>query len=303
MSELDQLITEQRLAASTDLDRMETEAILRLMNREDARVAEAVAAEVPRIARAVEAIAVRLRAGGRLIYVGAGSSGRAALLDATECPPTFGIAPELVQCLLAGGTTAAWQTAEGAEDEADLGVRELAARAQPADAVVGIAASGRTPYTLAALLEARRIGCFTVALACNRSSPLAAAADMAIETLVGPEVILGSTRLKCGTAHKLVLNMISTTVMIRLGKVYSNLMVDMHSTNHKLQERSRRMIRLATGASAAEADAALAAADGQVKVALLMVLAGVDRARAEAALAAAQGHVRPALQQLGAQPV
>lgn len=292
---LGHLATEGRLDASLGIDELPTLEALRLMNEEDAKVAPAVGQVLPAVALAVERIAERLREGGRLFYVGAGTSGRLGVLDASECPPTFGVAPEMVQGIIAGGSHAVASPNERAEDDPEQGAAEIQARVAPGDAVVGIAASGRTPYTVAAVDEARRMGCFTVGLSCNPGSPLGAAAEVEIAPVVGPEVIMGSTRLKAGTAQKLVLNMISTGVMMRLGKVYSNLMVDMVASNVKLEERARRMVMLAAAVSGEEAARALTEAEGSVKKAVVMLLAGVTASKAEAALTLADGHARRAI--------
>lgn len=270
--------------------------MVRLMNEEDARPALAVRAELPRIAAAIDGIAARMRAGGRLIYVGAGTSGRLGVLDAAECPPTFSTPPGLVVGLIAGGERALTHAVEGAEDDAAAGKADLLALDPgPLDSVVGIAASGGTPYVVAALAAARGLGAFTVSLACNRPSPLEAVADCAIAALVGPEIITGSTRLKAGTAQKLVLNMISTGVMIRLGKTYGNLMVDVQATNAKLRGRARRIVTLATGLAPAAAAELLAACDGEVKTAIVAQLGQVDPDEARRRLAGAGGMVRQAL--------
>lgn len=291
----DELTTEAR-SVYHDLDARTTEGILTAINAEDRRVAEAVGREIPSIAAAVEAIAPRLARGGRLFYVGAGTSGRLGVLDAAECPPTFGVPPDLVQGVIAGGEPALRASIEGAEDDREAGARELAERgAGRGDAVVGIAASGRTPYVLGAVAAARGAGAVTVGIACNPNSPLSRAVEIMICPVVGPEVLAGSTRMKAGTAQKLVLNMISTAVMIRLGKVYSNLMVDVQPKNKKLIARARRIIRLATGCSEAEADAAFAAAGGRSKLAIVMILTGRGVGEAEELLARANGFVRDAV--------
>lgn len=293
--DLSQLVTEGRLAESLHIDEVSVEEMLRIINQEDAKVAPAVGREIPVIARAVEGIAERLNAGGRLIYVGAGTSGRLGVLDASECPPTYGVPLDLVHGLIAGGMEAVFQTREDAEDDAALGAAEVRQAATAKDAVVGIAASGRTPYTMAAVEQARQMGCFTVALTCNPGSPLGALAEVEIAPVVGPEVVMGSTRMKAGTAQKLVLNMLSTGAMIRLGKVYSNLMVDMIASNEKLRVRARNIVMQATGAGADEATRALAEADHQTKVAIVMLLAGTSAAKAQAALTLADGRVRAAV--------
>lgn len=275
------------------LDRMSSADLLALMNAADAAVPAAVASALPDICQAVEAIISRLRVGGRLIYVGAGTSGRLAALDAAECPPTFGIAADTVQAVLAGGSAAMLHAAEGAEDDAAAGAAAMDSLAvSAADAVVGIAASATTPFTVAALREARRRGAFAVAVGCRPAGALYGEADLAIVVDVGPEVIGGSTRLKAGTAQKLVLNMISTAVMIRLGHVYGNLMVDVRVSNEKLRQRAIDIVASIAGLAGAEATAVLAAAGDNPKTAIVMARLGTDRATAEAALAAADGDLR-----------
>ena len=289
-------ITEARNPATFAIDTLPTLDMVRLINAEDHRVAEAVARELPAIARAIDGIANRMRKGGRLIYVGAGTSGRLGVLDASECPPTYSTSPEQVVGLVAGGLYALTHSVEGAEDDRESGARDLETVGLTAqDSVVGIAASGRTPYVLGALAQARSRGALTISLACDHPSPMADAADIAIAPLVGPEVITGSTRLKAGTAQKMVLNMISTGVMIRLGKTYGNLMVDVQATNAKLQARARRIVAEACGVSAEQAGALLRACDGQVKVAIVAHLAGISAVAARERLTERGGIVREAL--------
>ena len=266
------------------------------MNREDASVARAVARAIPQIAQAVDAIVLALQRGGRLIYVGAGTSGRLAALDAAECPPTFGVRREMVVALIAGGQRALTEAVEGAEDNAAAGARDVRrARATKHDVVVGLSASGRTPYVLGALEAARRVGARTVAVVCDRSAAVARAAEIAIVAETGPEAIAGSTRLKAGTAQKLVLNLLSTGAMIRLGRVYDNWMAGVAQTNRKLRARALGILREATGAREAAAQKALAAARGDLRIALVMLKRGVTRPQAEFALAAAGGDLRAAL--------
>ncbi len=266
------------------LDTLTTAEILRLINQEDRRVAEAVAAVLPAIAAAVDGIVLRLRSGGRLFYVGAGTSGRLGVLDAVECPPTFGVEPERVVGVLAGGYAACHSAVEAAEDSEVEGRRALQqAGCTGADAVVGIAASGRTPFTCGALRWARSVGAFTVALTNNRRSELGRIAEVSIEVETGPEVITGSTRMKAGTAQKMVLNMLSTTTMVRLGMVYDNLMVNVHLKNRKLRERGIRILRRMTGAGREQAEAALAAA-GDVPTAAVMIALGCTAEAARARL-------------------
>ena len=296
MAELDRLVTESR-SPYVDLDALSIGEILRVINQEDATVARAVAKELPRIEAAVELIVAAFRRGGRLFYVGAGTSGRLGVLDASECPPTFGVDPELVQGIIAGGDRALRESIEGAEDRAEEGARDLRARGvRAADVVVGIAASGRTPYVIGALEEANRIGAATVALVCNPDTPMARAAQVTIAPVVGPEVLMGSTRMKAGTAQKMVLNMLSTTAMIRMGKVYSNLMVDLQASNEKLVARAVRIVRLATGCSEEAAIEAFRRSGGSAKKAIVMVAAGCDAEEAQALLEEAGGFVRQALE-------
>jgi N-acetylmuramic acid 6-phosphate etherase len=284
-----------RLAATVDLDLLPTVELLRRIHDEDARVAGAVAGQSAGLVAAVDAVAARLAAGGRLFYVGAGTSARIAALDAAELPPTYGTAPSLVQVIVAGGERALLAAVEGAEDDEEAGRCEVLERVRAGDAVVGIAASGATPFTVAAVEEARQLGALTVAVTARPGSPLAAAAELVVAPSTGPEVVMGSTRMKAGTAQKLVLNALSTAVMVRLGRVHSNLMVEMPATNAKLRARAARMVELAAGVPAEAAEAALAAADGDVKVAVL-VARGRDPEAAKAALAAAGGNLRRALE-------
>lgn len=293
---LDQLTTERRNARTADLDDLPVTDLLLLMNDEDARVAPAVRAVVPQVAQAVAAVVAAFEAGGRLVYAGAGTSGRLGVLDAVECPPTFGTDPAQVVGLIAGGERAIMRAVEGAEDDPDLAARELTALGLRAhDVLVGVAASGRTPYVIGALDHARAVGAATVSIACNPQAAISRHADVAIEVDAGPEVLTGSTRLKAGTAQKLVLNMISTAAMVRSGKVYGNLMVDVRPTNDKLVDRARRIVVEATGCDETAAAAALAAADGHAKTAIVSVLAGCDAAEARRRLEEAGGFVRDAL--------
>ncbi|MFB7125159.1 N-acetylmuramic acid 6-phosphate etherase [Kitasatospora sp. NPDC056273] len=278
------------------IDELPTVELLRLMNAEDRTVPEAVAGELERIAAVVDAVAARMARGGRLVYAGAGTAGRLGVLDAVECPPTFGTDPALVVGLIAGGRPAVTAAAEGAEDRTDLAEADVTALAlTPADTLVGVSASGRTPYPLAAVRAARAAGALTVGLACNRGSALAAAAELGIEVEVGPEVLAGSTRLKAGTAQKLVLNLLSTAVMVRLGRTYGNLMVDLRATNDKLRDRARRIVAEATGADGTAVDRALSATGGRVKDAILSLLADVDAPTAARLLTASEGRLREAL--------
>ncbi|MEU3781474.1 N-acetylmuramic acid 6-phosphate etherase [Streptomyces sp900129855] len=295
-AELDVLTTEGFRPELAEIDLLPTLDLARLMNGEDAGVPGAVAAQLPRIAAVVDAVAERMGRGGRLVYAGAGTAGRLGVLDASECPPTFNTGSGQVVGLIAGGPAAMVTSVEGAEDSRELAEADLAALSlTPDDTVVGVSASGRTPYAVGALAYARARGALTVALACNAGSALAAAAEHRIEVVVGPELLTGSTRLKAGTAQKLVLNMISTITMIRLGKTYGNLMVDVRASNEKLRARSRRIVALATGADEREVEAALAAGDGRVKNAILVLLAGVDGPTAARLLEESGGHLRAAL--------
>ncbi|MER5547035.1 N-acetylmuramic acid 6-phosphate etherase [Streptomyces sp. NPDC001118] len=295
-SQLASLTTEAFRPELADIDRLPTLDIARLMNGEDAGVPAAVGAQLPRIAAAVDAIAERMADGGRLLYAGAGTAGRLGVLDASECPPTFNTDPGQVVGLIAGGPAAMVTSVEGAEDSGELARQDLdALKLAPADTVVGISASGRTPYAIGAVEHARALGALTVGLSCNAHSALAAAAEHGIEVVVGPELITGSTRLKAGTAQKLVLNMLSTITMIRLGKTYGNLMVDVRASNDKLRARSRRIVSLATGASDAEIEKALTESGGEVKHAILALLSGVDGPTAARLLEESGGHLRAAL--------
>ncbi|MFC8722218.1 N-acetylmuramic acid 6-phosphate etherase [Kitasatospora sp. NPDC057198] len=293
---LDTLATEARREGGAEIDLLPTVELARLMNAEDRTVPEAVAAALPAIAAAVDAIVERMRRGGRLVYAGAGTAGRLGVLDASECPPTFDTAPGQVVGLIAGGPAALTSALEGAEDDRAAAVADLAALdLTAADTVIGVSASGRTPYALAAVEHARALGALTVALVGNRGSALGEAAEHRIEVVTGPELLAGSTRLKAGTAQKLVLNTVSTIVMVRLGKTYGDLMVDLRATNAKLRARSRRIVAVATGAAPADADAALAATGGRAKDAILLLLAGVDAPTAAALLARHGGVLRDAL--------
>jgi N-acetylmuramic acid 6-phosphate etherase len=300
LSTLSTLPTEARNPASEHIDELPTLEMLRLMQQEDARAVAAVEAELPSIARAIDAIAERFEQGGRLFYIGAGTSGRLGVLDASECPPTFSVPPTLFQGIIAGGDSALRKSSEHSEDSLAEGVVDLAAHhfAQPGvfehDTLVGIAASGRTPYVLGAMAHAKCLKALTIGLSCVPGSPLAQAADIAITPATGPEILTGSTRLKAGTATKLVLNMLSTGVMIRTGAVYGNLMVNVQTTNEKLVDRGQRIIMDATGCDQARAADLLKQA-GSVKVAIVIQKLGLDRATAEARLAESKGRLREAL--------
>ncbi|MEB7538197.1 N-acetylmuramic acid 6-phosphate etherase [Pantoea anthophila] len=299
--DLSQMITEGRNPASQNIDELSTEAMLRVINDEDKKVALAVEAILPQIAAAVDAICAAFRAGGRLIYCGAGTSGRLGILDASECPPTFGTPREQVIGLIAGGHTAILQAVENAEDNREQGAQDLKdIRFSRHDILVGIAASGRTPYVLGALAYANELGATTVALTCNPDSAMAQVAAIALTPVVGPEIVTGSSRMKAGTAQKLVLNMLTTGAMIRSGKVYGNLMVDVEATNQKLVQRQVNIVMQATDCDDATARAALTACGGHCKTAILMVLAGLDADEAKALLSQHQGFIRQALQAAGA---
>ncbi|MBL1286961.1 N-acetylmuramic acid 6-phosphate etherase [Streptomyces sp. For3] len=295
-AQLATLTTEAFRPELAEIDQLPTREIARIMNGEDATVPAAVAEKLPQIATAIDATAERMARGGRLVYAGAGTAGRLGVLDASECPPTFNTDPSEVIGLIAGGPSAMVKAVEGAEDSKELAAADLDALGLTADdTVVGISASGRTPYAIGAVEHARAKGALTLGLSCNADSALAAAAEHGLEIVVGPELLTGSTRLKAGTAQKLVLNMISTITMIRLGKTYGNLMVDVRASNEKLRARSRRIVSLATGAGDEEIEAALAATDGEVKNAILTILGGVDGPTAATLLADSDGHLRAAL--------
>jgi N-acetylmuramic acid 6-phosphate etherase len=290
------LLTEQINVASLGIDGRPTVEILEIVNREDHNVASAVAVEIPRIAQAVDRIVDVIRKGGRLFYIGAGTSGRLGVLDAAECPPTFHVSPELVQAVIAGGDRAVSRATEASEDDPQAGRDDLLARQfTAADALVGVAASGRTPYVLGAVSAAKDLGALTIGIACTPDSELSRLVDIAIVPLAGPEVIAGSTRMKAGTATKLVLNMISTAVMIRLGYVYGNLMVNVQPSNSKLEDRATRIIMESASVNYEKAGELLRAAGGSVRVAIVMARLSVDRASAEARLDAAGGRIAEAL--------
>lgn len=292
---LRQLATEQRNPRTTHLDTMPIAELLAAMNAEDATVPDAVRSALGDLVRAVELVTARLRAGGRLVYLGAGTSGRLGLLDAAECPPTFGTSPDQVVGVIAGGPDAVLNAVEGAEDDPRAAIADLDAIGLNAgDAVVGLAASGRTPYVLAGLDHARAAGAATISVACNTGALISERADVAIEVPTGPEVLTGSTRLKAGTAQKLVCNMISTAAMVQLGKTYENLMVDVRPTNEKLSERARRIVAEATSRDQDTAAAALEAAGGSAKTAIVMLLTDRDAEAAHRLLEQSGGRVRTA---------
>lgn len=294
--ELSLLDTEKANPDTREIDRMSPLEIAQVMNAEDAKVSRAIALVLPQIAQAIEEIAARLRQGGRLIYMGAGTSGRLGVLDASECPPTFSLAPDVVVGRMAGGNDAWSSAAEDIEDSAEAGHADAEALAITArDAVVGIAASGRTPYVLSAIDYANQQGALTIGLACNSATPLEKQVTIMLAPVVGPEVLAGSTRLKAGTAQKMVLNMLSTGTMILLGKTFGNLMVDVKATNYKLHQRALQIIQQATGANPADAGALLQAANNEVKTAIVMKLTHSEPEQARAQLAAHNGMLRAAL--------
>lgn len=285
--------TEQQNPRTLQLDQLSSLDAVQLMHQEDMQVMHAIQEALPQIARAVDAIVKQLKLGGRLIYLGAGTSGRLGVLDAVECVPTFGVSSDLVQGILAGGMNAMFFSSEGAEDDPDLAVEDLQTiHFNAPDILVGIAASGRTPYVLGALAYAKRLGVPSIGIACNQPSAVLDQADIAIPILTGAEVLTGSTRLKAGTAQKMVLNMLSTLSMVQMGKVYGNLMVDVSVSNSKLMARGKRIISELTGASEAQAEQALQEANQQVKTAIVMLKRGVDAASARRLLQEADGYVR-----------
>lgn len=293
---LENLTTETRNQRTMLLDQMSITELLTVMNEEDAKIADAVKEQIPSIAKAVTAITESLRRGGRLIYMGAGTSGRIGLLDAVECPPTFGTSPEMVVGLIAGGSNAFIKAVEGAEDREELGSADLQSLNLTADdAVVGIAASGRTPYVIGGLEYARSVGAVTISISCNKDAAISQKADITIEIENGPEVLTGSTRLKAGTSQKLVCNMLSTASMIGLGKVYGNLMVDVQLSNEKLVERAKRIIMEATSCDFPTAEKTLELADRKPKLAILMILTGCSYEEAREKLERTQGFIRPAV--------
>ena len=294
--DLSRLTTERRNPASAHIDSCTTLEMVTIMQQEDSKIASAIKKILPEIARAIDATSQRLENGGRLFYLGAGTSGRLGILDASECPPTYGTDPELVQGLIAGGIPAIFRAQEGAEDNPGLAVHDLKEHGFSAkDVLVGIAASGRTPYVIGGLKYARELGALTIALACSEHAEIAALADIALTPVTGPEVVTGSTRMKAGTAQKLVLNMLSTGTMIKLGKVYGNLMVDVKASNKKLEERAIRIVMEGSGCERTEAEKALKGADGHAKLAILMVVAGVSAGEGKALLERTAGHLAAAI--------
>lgn len=293
---LSALVTEQRNPNTMQIDEVSTEELVRLINAEDKTVPLAVEKELPQIAKAIDVIAGQIETGGRLFYCGAGTSGRLGVLDASECPPTYGVDPGLVVGLIAGGKEALLSAREGAEDSETLCEEDLRANGfNEKDVLCGIAASGRTPYVIGGMKYAKALGAPVISLTCNPASEMAALADIAISPVVGPEVVTGSTRMKAGTAQKLVLNMLSTGAMIKLGKTYGNLMVDVQPTNLKLVARTRRIVMQATGVTQEEAEAALSQCGHHPKTAILMLLKGVDAQKAETLLKESGGRIKAAL--------
>ncbi|WP_043932387.1 N-acetylmuramic acid 6-phosphate etherase [Bacillus sp. EB01] len=291
------LTTEQRNERSRNIDQLSTHEIITLMNKEDSSVAEAIQEVLPQIEAAIEVIYHTLKNNGRLFYVGAGTSGRLGVLDAAECPPTFCTPPELVQALIAGGESAMFTAVEGAEDYPEEGAKDLENRGfNKNDVVVGIAASGRTPYVIGALQYARKIGAATVSLACNENAEISKYADHQIEVVVGPEILSGSTRLKAATAQKMILNMLSTTTMIKLGKIYDNLMVDLNASNLKLVERAKQIVMEITGASYEQAEKSLKETNQKVKPAIVMLMGGVSVEKANEVIELANGFTRKAIE-------
>ena len=296
MLDLNRLITETRNSASMHIDACSTIEMLQIINEADKTVANSIERILPEIAEAVDCITAHLKKGGHLFYLGAGTSGRLGILDASECPPTYGTAPDLVQGIIAGGYPAIFQAQEGAEDSLTLAEQDLSARQfSQKDVLVGIAASGRTPYVIGGLLYANKIGAATIALSCTPASEIAALAQIALTPIVGPEIITGSTRMKAGTAQKMILNMLSTAAMIHLGKVYKNLMVDLSTSNKKLEERARRIVMEATDCSRTESIQALSAADGNAKLAIFFLLSGLPIQEARHLLEASDGYIQQAI--------
>ncbi|KZS45499.1 N-acetylmuramic acid 6-phosphate etherase [Paenibacillus glucanolyticus] len=293
---LSQLTTEQPHEHTQNIDQLSSEQIMILINNEDSLITETIRDQIPLIARAADLVVEAFENGGRLFYIGAGTSGRIGILDASECPPTYGTDPSMVQGLIAGGFRAVKEAIEGAEDSEELGAQDINENGiSKKDVVIGIAASGRTPYVLGAMRRAKELGAVVVGLCNNYESPMHQYADFVIEAVVGPEVIMGSTRMKAGTSQKLILNMLTTTAMIRIGKVYKNLMVDLNPSNNKLVHRAKRIITLATGASEEEVEKAYHEAGAHVKTAIVMLLANVSAAEASTLLDGTRGFVRGAI--------
>ncbi|RIW34231.1 N-acetylmuramic acid 6-phosphate etherase [Bacillus salacetis] len=297
MNNISTLTTEKRNINSKNIDSMQTDEILQMINREDMTVAKSVQKVLPEIESTVSAVCNSLKQGGKLFYVGAGTSGRIGILDAVECPPTFSTPPDLIQAVMAGGINAIEKAVEGAEDDEQLAIIDLEEReVTDLDVVVGIAASGRTPYVMGALKYAKSIGATTVSLSSNKNSDISKIADINIEVITGPEVLTGSTRMKAATAHKLILNMITTTSMIKIGKVYENLMVDVKVSNHKLKERAKNIISTITGVHYKVAEEILEKTNYEVKPAIVMIKTGVTLQAAKEYIKQANGFVRKAIQ-------
>jgi len=295
--ELENLLTEQRNPATMDIDRKDVIEILKIINSEDKKVPYAVEKEIPNIAKAVDLVVDRFKIGGRLFYVGAGTSGRLGVIDAAECPPTFNTPPYLVQAIIAGGRKAVWRSIEGAEDNYEDGKKAIIdKKVSSKDVVIGLSTSGRTPFVMAALLEAKKVGAKTIAISTTPHSKIRRIADVAITPLVGPEVIAGSTRMKAGTAEKLILNMISTTAMIKIGKVYSNLMIDLKPVSEKLESRARRILKTLTGVDSKTAYDIFKQAGRNLKTALVMIKADTNREIARKALKKSSGIVWKAIE-------
>lgn len=297
MVKLDRLTTESRNKNTLNIDKVSTLEMVKIINNEDKKVAIAVENELPQIAEAIDGIVERINRGGRLIYIGAGTSGRLGILDASECPPTYGVSEELVQGIIAGGTEAIFRAKEGAEDSKELAIEDLKVKnLTENDTVVGLAASGRTPYVIGGLEYANKIGALTVSVTCNGDSEVSKVAKISIAPVVGAEVVTGSTRLKSGTAQKLVLNMLSTGTMIKLGKVYGNLMVDVRATNEKLVERAKRIVCEATGVEKSQAEEVLSETNFDVKLAIFMILSGLNITQAKEKLSASKGYIARAME-------
>jgi N-acetylmuramic acid 6-phosphate etherase len=297
-STINNLVTEQRNSKTVNIDQKSAIEIVSLINAEDRGVAEAIQAIVPDIAKAADLITEALKSGGRLFFIGAGTSGRLGILEASECPPTFGISHDTVQAIMAGGNEAIHKAVEGAEDDAEMGAEDVGKYGiGPQDVLIGICASGRTPYVIGAIKRAGEIGAKVIGLSNNPNSVMREFVLIMLEAVVGPEVVTGSTRMKAGSAQKMVLNMLTTTTFIQLGKVYDNLMVDMTPTNEKLVTRAKRLIQLATGAADAIVDQTFISSEGHVKTAIVMILARVDRERATLLLEQSNGYIRKALGQ------
>lgn len=297
--DLEKLTTESRNENTLDIDKVSTLEMVKKINDEDKKVALAVESELPKIAEAIDGIVNRMHKGGRLIYIGAGTSGRLGILDASECPPTYGVSEELVQGIIAGGKDAIFRAKEGAEDSKELAIEDLKNKSlNENDTVVGLAASGRTPYVIGGLEYANEIGALTISITCNKNSEVAKTAKISIAPVVGAEVVTGSTRLKSGTAQKLVLNMLSTGTMIKLGKVYGNLMVDVRATNEKLVERAKKIVCEATGITREESEKILKETDFDVKLSIFMTLSKLNKNEAKKILDANKGYIAKALREI-----